>query len=143
MFTFRPFSPLLRRVFPGSPHEACGFRLLIYVRQPQGGRHCRRTADWLLRELQLRRAYENNDAPSPFVLIIGVQEDKKTARVCEEHACLSSSETKHKTKTVVRHKANPMALDHRSSETFRFLVPEVLKCLVLLYGQFDFVVYLL
>lgn len=72
-------------------------------------------------------------APRPVVeLITGDLQEKenykqnKSEGVFEEHACLSSSQTKLNTKTLV-HEANPITLDPRSSVSFRFLVPEVLK----------------
>lgn len=53
------------------PHEACGARLLSYTRQPAGSKLCQPgSADWLLRELQLRGAYGDNGAPRPVVLIV-------------------------------------------------------------------------
>lgn len=80
---------LLIYIFAGFQHEACAARMLSYarqpagrqtlllsvgvsLRQPAGGRHCQSgPADWLLHELQLRRAYGMNGGPRPGMLIIG------------------------------------------------------------------------
>ena len=88
-------------------------RHLGVVRQPAGSKHYQSglgSADWLLRELQLRRACERNDAPKPIMLINGgVQERRRgeTERECEGHACLSLRKTKKKgKKSMDQPKAN-------------------------------------
>lgn len=56
-----------------SPCGTCGARLLRHARQSAGDRqyHQSMSIEWLQRELQLRRAYDNNGPPTLLVSIIG------------------------------------------------------------------------
>ena len=68
-------------VMAGSPHEVWGARLLRYARQPAGGKHGQSgSAEWLPRELQLRKADQRNGAPRPVVLSDVVSKKTQLAR---------------------------------------------------------------
>ena len=58
-------------------------RLLSYVKQPARGQHYNQSgvADWLLRELHLRKHEEREVAPRPVASIVGVDKEK-AERVC-------------------------------------------------------------
>ena len=57
-------------------------RVLSCVRQPAGGKFNQSgSADWLLRKLQLRRAYERmSRKPNGIILIIGLVREDRTRR---------------------------------------------------------------